>query len=93
MCNVQICKYADEQPDLHIFISADLHIFLYFRAKFVTKMEQQRTEKRKKSTGLYWLLFLASSALLVFAIWAHWEYLTLILPFQITFFAKALDIM
>ena len=67
--------------------------FLYFRAKSVTKMEQQRTEQRKKSTGLYWLLFLASSALLVFAIWAHWEYLTLILPFQVTFFAKALNIM
>jgi fatty acid desaturase len=52
-------------------------------------MEQQR----KKSTGLYWLLFLAASALLIFGIWDHWEYLTLILPFQVTFFAKALDIM
>lgn len=52
-------------------------------------MEQQQ----KKSTGLYWLLFLASTALLLFGIWAHWEYLTLILPFQVTFFAKALDIM
>lgn len=62
---------------------------LYLRAKFVTNMEQQK----KKSTGLYWLLFLAASALLIFAIWDHWEYLTLILPFQVTFFAKALDIM
>jgi len=47
----------------------------------------------KKSKGLFWLLFLASSALLAYGIFAHWEYLTLILPFQVTFFAKALDIM
>jgi hypothetical protein len=86
MCGLKTAQFAHTQ----IRTLANL---LYFRAKFVTKMEQQRTEKRKKSTGLYWLLFLASSALLVFAIWAHWEYLTLILPFQITFFAKALDIM
>ena len=50
-------------------------------------------ETRKKSTGLYWILFLASTALLAYGIFAHWEYLTLILPFQVTFFAKALDIM
>ncbi|HEX6179833.1 MAG TPA: hypothetical protein VFZ47_01230 [Chitinophagaceae bacterium] len=50
-------------------------------------------QKTKKSTGLYWVLFLASTALLGYAIYDHWEYLTLILPFQVTFFAKALDIM
>jgi hypothetical protein len=50
-------------------------------------------QTRKSSRGLYWLLFLGASALLAYGIYAHWEYLTLILPFQVTFFAKALDIM
>ena len=50
-------------------------------------------QTRKKSTSLYWILFLASTALLAYGIFAHWEYLTLILPFMVTFFAKALDIM
>ncbi len=57
--------------------------------KFPDQMEQTR----KKSTAIYWVLFLASSALLAYGIFAHWEYLTLILPFQVTFLAKALDIM
>jgi len=59
----------------------------YFRTNFVT-MEQQ-----KKNTGLYWLLFLISTAGLVLAIASHFEYLTLILPFVCTFFVKAMDIM
>jgi hypothetical protein len=44
------------------------------------------------SKFLYWILFLASTALFIYAIAAHWEYLTLILPFVCTFFVKALDI-
>jgi hypothetical protein len=44
------------------------------------------------SKFLYWILFLASAALFIYAIAAHWEYLTLILPFVCTFFVKALDI-
>jgi len=50
-------------------------------------------EKQKKNTGLYWILFLISTAVLIFAIGARWEYLTLILPFVCTFFVKAMDIM
>jgi hypothetical protein len=50
-------------------------------------MEQQR-----KNTGIFWLFFLISSVALVWAIAAHFEYLTLILPFVGTFFVKALDI-
>jgi len=50
-------------------------------------------EKQKKNTGLYWILFLISTAVLIYAISARWEYLTLILPFVCTFFVKALDIM
>ena len=49
-------------------------------------------EQKKKYKGLYWLIFLASSAALVFAIITHWEWLTLILPFVATSFVKALDI-
>jgi hypothetical protein len=50
-------------------------------------MEQQRKHK-----GIYWLLFLASAAALVFAIITHWEWLTLLLPLVTTFFVKAMDI-
>ncbi|HZE83485.1 MAG TPA: hypothetical protein VE035_04210 [Puia sp.] len=50
-------------------------------------------EQQKKNTGLYWLLFLISTAGLVLAIASHFEYLTLILPFVCTFFVKAMDIM
>ncbi|HSU28593.1 MAG TPA: hypothetical protein VLJ68_09450 [Chitinophagaceae bacterium] len=50
-------------------------------------------EQKKKYKGLYWLIFLASSTALVFAIITHWEWLTLLLPFVTTSFVKALDIM
>jgi hypothetical protein len=52
-----------------------------------------RMEQTKKYKGLYWLLFLMSTAALAVAIYTHWEWLTLILPFQTTAFVKALDIM
>jgi hypothetical protein len=50
-------------------------------------------EQQKKQRGLYWLIFLAATAALIFAIYSHWEWLTLILPFQTTAFVKAMDIM
>lgn len=50
-------------------------------------------EQTKKYRGLWWLVFLASTAALLFAIYTHWEWLTLILPFQTTAFVKAMDIM
>lgn len=50
-------------------------------------------EQSKKYRGLWWLIFLASTVGLVMAIILHWEWLTLILPFQTTAFVKALDIM
>jgi len=50
-------------------------------------------EQQKKYKGIYWLLFLASTAALVIAIVTHWEWLTLILPFVTTSFVKALDIL
>jgi hypothetical protein len=50
-------------------------------------------EQTKKYTGIWWLVFLASTAAMIFAIITHWEWLTLILPFQTTAFVKAMDIM
>jgi len=46
-----------------------------------------------KNKALYWLIFFASTAALIFAIYSHWEWLTLILPFMTTAFVKAMDIM
>ena len=50
-------------------------------------------EQEKKYKGIYWLLFFAATVALIFAIYSHWEWLTLILPFQTTAFVKAMDIM
>jgi hypothetical protein len=50
-------------------------------------------EQTKKYKGIYWLVFLVSTAALIWAIYTHWEWLTLILPFQTTAFVKAMDIM
>ena len=50
-------------------------------------------EQQKKYTGFYWLLFFVSTAGLVAAIYYHFEYLTMILPFVCTSFVKAMDIM
>ena len=49
-------------------------------------------EVKKKSRGLYWLLFFVSTAALILAIALHWPWLTLIIPFVTTFFVLALDI-
>jgi hypothetical protein len=55
--------------------------------------QNQKMEQTKKNKGTWWLVFLASTAALLWAIAAHWEWLTLILPFQTTAFVKAMDIM
>ena len=46
----------------------------------------------KKNTTKYWFLFFLSTFAFLAAIYLHWEYLTLILPFVGTFFVKAMDI-
>lgn len=63
-----------------------LVILPYFCQKFFL-MEMQRRNK-----GLYWILFLLSVALLIFAIATNWPWLTLIMPFVFTFFVLAMDI-
>lgn len=49
-------------------------------------------EVQKKSKGMYWVLFLISTASLLIAIAGHCPYLTLIIPFVTLFFVKAMDI-
>jgi hypothetical protein len=50
-------------------------------------------EASKKNRAIWWAVFFVSTAALLWAIDAHWEWLTLILPFQTTSFVKAMDIM
>ena len=58
----------------------------YFRQNF------KKMAETKKYKGIWWLVFLASTAALGMAIVTHWEWLTLILPFLTTSFVKAMDI-
>jgi hypothetical protein len=48
--------------------------------------------QKRKHRGLAWLVFFISAAGLAFAIYSHWEWLTLIIPFVTTSFVWALDI-
>jgi hypothetical protein len=66
-------------------------MIFYLFALFSHKINSMETQK--KNTGLWWLLFFASTAGLIAAIVLHWEWLTLILPFQCTAFVKGMDIM
>ena len=50
-------------------------------------------EQKGKNTGLFWLMFFVSTGCFIWAVAAHFEYLTLILPFVCTSFVKAMDIM
>jgi hypothetical protein len=50
-------------------------------------------EQQKSSTAIWWLILIVSTAGLGYAIYSHWEWLTLILPFVATSFVKALRIM
>ncbi len=49
-------------------------------------------ETTKKSTGLAWIIFFLSTAAFFVAIYLHFSYLTLILPFMLTSFVKGMDI-
>jgi len=50
-------------------------------------------ESAKKSTGLYWILFFASLVVSVIVYKVGGGYASMILPFNVTFFAKALNLM
>jgi hypothetical protein len=49
-------------------------------------------EYQKKNRGIAWLVFFASTAALIFAIYSHWPWLTLILPFVATSLVWAMDL-
>jgi hypothetical protein len=50
-------------------------------------------ETTKKSTGLYWILFFASLAASVIVYKVGGGYCSMVLPFNVTFFAKAMDLL
>jgi hypothetical protein len=50
-------------------------------------------ETTKKSTGLYWILFFVSVAAFVLVYAVGGGYCSMVLPFIVTFFAKAMDLM
>jgi hypothetical protein len=50
-------------------------------------------ESSKKSTALYWILFFASVAAFFFVYSIGGGYCSMVLPFNVTFFAKAMDLM
>jgi hypothetical protein len=50
-------------------------------------------ETTKKNTGLYWILFLLSVVAFFAVYYIKGEYVSLVLPFNTTFFAKALNLL
>lgn len=50
-------------------------------------------EKKIERNKIAWILFFVSTSALLWAIFAHFEYLTLIIPFVTTSFVKAMRIM
>ncbi|HQV05632.1 MAG: hypothetical protein R2796_10045 [Chitinophagaceae bacterium] len=49
-------------------------------------------EEKKKYKGLWWLSTFVFTGLLLLAIFTHWPWLTMILPFATTSFVKAMDV-
>lgn len=68
-------------------------MILVFEEETLILQKTEKMEETKKNRGIWWLVFFASTAALIWAIASHWEWLTLILPFQTTAFVKAMDIM
>ena len=50
-------------------------------------------EKAKKSTGLYWVLFFLSIAAFYAVYQIGGGYCSMVVPFNVTFFAMAMDLM
>jgi hypothetical protein len=50
-------------------------------------------EKKKRLTGLYWVLFFASIAAFFGVYSVGGGYCSMVLPFNVTFFAMAMDLM
>ena len=69
------------------------HAPLFLQRFLISFKQTNRMEQTRKHKGFWWLVFFISTAALVIAILAHWEWLTLILPFQTTAFVKAMNLM
>jgi hypothetical protein len=53
-----------------------------------------KMETAKKRTGLYWILFLLSVVLFFVILYSPYgSWVSMVLPFNVTFFALALDLM
>jgi hypothetical protein len=64
----------------------------YFNSTLIFAKKIRKMETTQKNTAVWWVVFFASTGLLGYAIYDHWEYLTLIMPFVCTSFVKAMDI-
>lgn len=67
---------------------SEIASLIFAATKFFQSMEQSRFW-----AIFWWAVLIVSSALLALAIYTHWEWLTLLLPFVATSFVKALKIM
>ena len=53
-----------------------------------------KMETTKKRTGLFWILFLLSVVVFFVVLFSPFgSWVSMVLPFNVTFFAKALDLM
>jgi hypothetical protein len=59
---------------------------------FIFVKNCKKMESSKKSTALYWILFFVSVAAFFFVYSIGGGYCSMVLPFNVTFFAKALDL-
>ena len=65
---------------------------LYIFSGFIFAKNYLQMETAKKSKGKYWILFLISIAAFFGVYAVGGGYCSLILPFNVTFFAMALDL-
>jgi len=73
-------------------------IFLYksncINSSALYLQKKIKMETTKKNTGLYWILFLLSVVGFFVVLYSPiGAYCSMVLPFNVTFFAKALDLM
>jgi len=85
-----------EKVEFSLVCAPKLLIFLtlvQYWISFNFALQSFVMEQQKKNTGAFWLMFFVSTGCLIWACAAHFEYLTLIMPFVFTSFVKAMDIM
>lgn len=69
-------------------------ILYFFNWFYILYLQKKIMETTKKKTGLYWVLFLLSVAAFFGVLYSPLgAYCSMVLPFNTTFFAKALDLL